>query len=293
MLSLAQSATLACLLEATAPKVGNVHRGADFEDLCFADFAVSGCLIGPPMELAAQDGVGLAVLRSVRATTSAVGSNTNLGISLLLAPLAAVPATPIASGIQQTLESLDEADASRVYEAIRLARPGGLGESEKWDVGQMEPPSSLLEAMGLAADRDLVARQYARGFSAVFEAAVNIEEQLRRGESIETAIVLAHLQLLKMYHDTLIERKCGSDVAAQASARAAGVLETREAGEESFWRSVGDLDFWLRGDGNRRNPGATADLIAAALFVLLRERRLRPPFPTAGHLVREQQNARE
>ena len=35
-----------------------------------------------------------------------------------------------------------------------------------------------------------------------------------------------------------------------------------------------DLDAWLRGRGNARNPGATADLIAACLFALLRTREL-------------------
>ena len=42
-----QLATLACLLEAMASKPGNVHRGADFEDLTFADLALSAVAIGP------------------------------------------------------------------------------------------------------------------------------------------------------------------------------------------------------------------------------------------------------
>ena len=40
-LSIGQCASLACLLEVSAPKPGNVHRGADFEDMTFADFAAS------------------------------------------------------------------------------------------------------------------------------------------------------------------------------------------------------------------------------------------------------------
>ena len=57
-LSIGQCATLACLLEATAPKVGNVHRGADFENLTFADFVVSAVAIGPAMENAKTNGGG-------------------------------------------------------------------------------------------------------------------------------------------------------------------------------------------------------------------------------------------
>src|SRR5436309_11243780 len=85
-LSISQCATMACLLEATAPKVGNVHRGADFEDLTFTDFVVSSVAIGPPMEAAAT-GVGRAVLEAVAATRECVPTNTNLGMALLIAPL--------------------------------------------------------------------------------------------------------------------------------------------------------------------------------------------------------------
>src|SRR5438105_9621055 len=88
-LSIGQCATLACLLEATAPKVGNVHRGADFGDLTFTDFAVSAALIGPAMQLAATEGIGRAVHDAVAATRQIVPTNTNLGMCLLIAPLAA------------------------------------------------------------------------------------------------------------------------------------------------------------------------------------------------------------
>src|SRR6185295_11735402 len=90
-LSVGQCATIACLLEATAPKVGNVHRGADFGDLMFTDFAVSAVAIGPATEAAATSGVGRAVRDAVAATRKLVSTNTNLGMALLLAPLASVP----------------------------------------------------------------------------------------------------------------------------------------------------------------------------------------------------------
>jgi len=36
---------------------------------------------------------------------------------------------------------------------------------------------------------------------------------------------------------------------------------------------------WLRADGNRRNPGTSADLVAATLFVALREELIPLPSP--------------
>src|SRR5213076_2452812 len=90
LLSIGQCATLACLLEATAPKVGNVHRGADFDDTTFTDFAVSAVAIAPAMEAAATIGVGRAVRDAVAATRQFTTTNTNLGMVLLFVPLAAV-----------------------------------------------------------------------------------------------------------------------------------------------------------------------------------------------------------
>jgi len=76
---------------------------------------------------------------------------------------------------------------------------------------------------------------------------------------------------MSRFPDSLIARKCGAQVAQQASDRAAAVLEAGSPRDESFWDAAGELDFWLRSDGHRRNPGTTADLLAAGLFVLLRE----------------------
>ena len=90
-LSVGQCATLACLLEVTAPKPGNVHRGADFEDISFDDFVASAVAIGPVIEKATSHNVGQTVLLAVTATRSFVATNTNLGTVLLIAPLATVP----------------------------------------------------------------------------------------------------------------------------------------------------------------------------------------------------------
>ncbi len=78
------------------------------------------------------------------------------------------------------------------------------------------------------------------------------------------------------YPDSLIARKCGPDVAAEAAARAAKVLQAGPPPAAAYQQAVADLDFWLRSDGHRRNPGTTADLIAAGLFALLRDEIIEP-----------------
>src|SRR5947207_8705079 len=89
-LSTGQLATLACLLEATAAKPGNVHPGACFADMRYLDFAASAVAIAPALEFAESRPLGHTVLAAIRATRQLVGKNTNLGTVLLLAPLAKV-----------------------------------------------------------------------------------------------------------------------------------------------------------------------------------------------------------
>jgi triphosphoribosyl-dephospho-CoA synthase len=139
-------------------------------------------------------------------------------------------------------------------------------------------PDDLLAAMRLAADRDLVARQYADNFAEVLgEVIPPLKEGLERGWSPSVAIVYAQLTLLSRFPDSLIARKCGAAEAQQASDRAAHVLECGSPEGDAFWQAASDFDFWLRSSGHRRNPGTTADLIAAGLFALLRDGIMKLP----------------
>lgn len=166
-----------------------------------------------------------------------------------------------------------------VYEAIRLAAPGGLGNVAQQDVRE-EPTQTLRQVMALAAERDLIARQYANGFAEVFNDGVPaVLAGLQRTGSIEGAIISAHLRLMADHPDTLIARKCGWAEAEEAARRARAVLD-------AGWSELSAFDAWLREDGHKRNPGATADLLTACLFVLLRENsvNLPPQFPWTEEL---------
>src|SRR5439155_13005186 len=113
--------------------------------------------------------VGRAILTAVVGTKAAVGQNTNLGIVLLLVPLMRAGDAPdFRRAVGGVLAELDVADARDAFEAICLASPGGLGDSPEQDVRE-EPTVTLLEAMKMAADRDLIARQYANGYADVFD----------------------------------------------------------------------------------------------------------------------------
>ena len=273
-------AQLACVWEATARKPGNVHRFIDFDDLSYLDFLTSAAAVAPVLGAASDHRVGHTVLEGVRRTRQAAATNSNLGIVLLLAPLAKAAAeADLRTGLQQVLADLDLEDARLVYEAIRLANPGGLGRTAKQDIKD-EPTLSLREVMTLAADRDLIARQYANGFREIMEdGGPAMLEGLARTGSMEGAIIYAHLGLMARHPDSLIARKCGQVEAEESARQAQAVLDAGWPHTPSGRKAFADLDAWLRGEGHKRNPGTTADLIAASLFVLLNERKITLPLP--------------
>ena len=260
-------------MEATARKPGNVHPEASFSDLCYQDFVESAHCAADPLARAGIDGVGRAVLEAIRATRSRVHTNTNLGIALLIAPLAVVPMDEtLSEGAERVLESLTRDDAQHVYEAIRLAHPSGMGSVQEGDI-TAPPPDDLRWAMGLAADRDWIARQYVSEFRDVLETGVTLLSEWQPQASWEVRVIHLQLEFLARWPDSLIARKCGNEVAHDASVRARAVLAAGWPDHSSGQSAIREFDAWLRADGHRRNPGTTADAVAATLFAALRDRR--------------------
>lgn len=275
-------AQLACVWEVTARKPGNVHRYRDFSDTKYLDFVISAAAIGPILGGADTRPLGETVLACVRRTQEVAQGNPNLGIVLVLAPLAKASWGGLERGsVERVLQGLTREDAEGVYEAIRLANPGGLGEVPEGDIRD-RPRIGLREAMILAESRDLVARQYANGFREVFEEGVpGILTGVGRTGCLEGGIIYAYIDLMSRYPDSLIARKRGKAEAMEAARRAQRVLELGWPATVEGKREMGEFDQWLRAEGNERNPGTTADLIAGSLLVLLRTGRLsaKPEFP--------------
>jgi triphosphoribosyl-dephospho-CoA synthase len=284
--SIGQCAQVACIWEVTARKAGNVHRFADFADLTYLDFILSAAAIAPVFEQAPYQSVGQTVLAAVRATRAVVSTNTNLGIVLLLTPLAKACSPDhdqevLRANLSTVLNQLTVEDARLVYEAIRLAQPGGLGMAPAQDVAG-QPSQTLRDVMALAAGRDRIARQYACDFADVFELGMPaLVEGWERLGSVEGAAIHCQLRWMAAFPDSLIARKRGSPEAEEATRRAREVLDAGGLASPVGRRGFAELDRWLRDVGHSRNPGTTADLVTACLFVALRDHSMEmsSPFP--------------
>ncbi len=259
---------LACVLEVSAGKPGNITPAHDFSDTTFAEMVRSALALGPALggRRARERSVGELISDGVRATARVADTNTNLGIVLLFAPLVRAAATrrpheTLRSATQRTLAQLDVDDAVAAFAAIAGARPAGLGEVPEHDV-RAPAGVSLREAMAAAAHRDSIASEYATGYAIVFEEGLPLlADALRDGFPTLDAIVSLHVGLLATHPDTLILRKAGA-AAAQAVTVAARTVRDGS-------RSLADFDASLRTADHRLNPGTTADLVAATLLATL------------------------
>lgn len=259
----------ACRAELQAIKAGNVHVHAAGHDMEVAQFEAAAEAAAPHIGNANLH-VGERIRLAVEASFAAAGCNTNLGIVLLCAPLAAAAEAPIATTNLATrlsliLTTLGQQDAAEVYRAIAHANPGGLGKVETEDVAAA-PAVTLLQAMDLAKDRDRIANAYVTNFADIFDFALPCLAAARREErSEENAIASLHMSLLAKFPDSHIARKYGP-VRAEEIRAAAAVIRPRVFPLTS--RDARDrlLAFDASLKTERVNPGTTADFVVASLF---------------------------
>ncbi|MEQ1637464.1 MAG: triphosphoribosyl-dephospho-CoA synthase [Methylococcales bacterium] len=263
----------ACELELQAFKPGNVSVHADGHGMCVEDFKISArvsarSLCNPDHSL------GEKIYYAVKATREVVGCNTNLGIILLCAPLiqAALDCYRLANFEQALATVLDHttvADAEWVFKAIKLASPGGLGESVEQDVNSI-PTLTLQEVMRLASFKDRIALQYITNFKDVFDFGVlRYNEKFDQWGRKDWAAVSVYTGLLSQHPDSHIERKYGDRYSELVTSR---MLSLDAALSDSskpelliaLFAEV-DREFKLKGI----NPGTAADLTVATLLAVL------------------------
>ncbi len=276
---------LACTLEATAPKAGNVHPSAPFGDMHFAHFAASAAVLARVLSHRPPASVGRAVREAVDALSDRVGVNTSLGTILLMAPIAIAwnaagrgGEAELRRAVSGTLQQLTPSDASCVYEAIRSVSPGGLGRSNEDDV-HGPPPDDLVAAMARAAPWDAVARQFATGMADIFDVWLPVLADAARATTDALAAVCwLQIHMLADQPDGLIHRKCGASTAMEIQRQARTVRDVWYGPGASPPGCVSDvlacpsfraLDASLRTPENRKNPGTTADMIATTLLIRL------------------------
>jgi len=270
----AQCAVLAMLFElSSSPKPGNVDRCHDFSDIGFNHFLISAVSAYPIFRKAAngEGSVGSLILEGVQAWKSwNLGSNTHFGSLVLLIPIAIAAGKPDELHIElaNVLEKTSVTDAIDFYCAFGKAKARVVEvdsfslNDRNWQDAVRESGKTLLELMRLSSKHDIVAREWATNYERSFLLAKRLDEQISRyGQN--DGVVRTFLEALAEVPDSLISAKFGWEVARKVSQRAGEALLDDTLGKAH------ELDEDLL--AHDINPGSTADLIAASLFISLLE----------------------
>ncbi len=274
----AQCAELAMLFElSSSPKPGNVDRCHDFLDIGFNHFLVSAVSVYPVFRRAAsgQGSIGTLILEGVRAWKSwNINSNTHFGSLVLMIPLATAASRQgdLRGELAKVLAGTTIQDAIDFYESFRLAgvRVADVAELSLKDpdfAKQLRQEGKTLQGlMFLSQEHDLVASEWSTNYERSFLLAGRLAE-LTRKCGLNEGIVRTYLEALAETPDSLVQAKFGIEMARKISFLAGEALrdttldKARQMDEELLAKDV--------------NPGSTADLIAASLFIsLLRGLRL-------------------
>lgn len=300
---------LAALLDIVTPKPGNVHRYRDHPDTRLIHFAASIAQLGQPLYQAAYRGaesrknteaprVGLGELikNAVRASMAPHGKNTLLGTIMLFCPLAtaagyvaptaSISATVLREALSSILHATTVSDALTLVETLQMAKPGGSvpkapGWTERQQAFDFQSPRvieaiqrnnyTLLDYLSLAASYDAVAQEYASDFDEIFEDLYpQLLRFLDRCATTECAVLATYMWALSERPDTFIQRKVGVEAAGEVTARARVLYTKMLRTPETQWFEVTKpFDEYLHSRGSALNPGTTADLLSAAIYVAL------------------------
>ncbi len=303
IVKISNSLQLAMLLEVSAhPKPGNVHRTRDYEETRFEHYLASSVASGPYFERAARRGklvasgktslgnahLGRMIRNAAIDTLNAqTGGNTSLGTLTLLIPIAFAAGMTISGNrltilrlrrnLRKAIRATTVGDSIAFYDAIKYARPGGLGRVEALDAQEERSKSeiqssgvSLFEVFKLAANRDSICSEWVTDYRTTFELGYPyFNRELKRSGNINEATVNTYLKVLSHMPDTLIARKAGKQKSNWVSKRALDVMKSGGASTRAGLREIRRLDRDLRRNGHLLNPGSTADIIAAILSIAL------------------------
>jgi triphosphoribosyl-dephospho-CoA synthase len=297
-------AILATQLEVSAyPKPGNIHRLRDFPETSYEQFLSGGISLGPTMRKLAIAGNEAAQSSrewsSIKVGTNihqAVcemlkwqnGGNTHLGIILLFAPLAAaagavcinekIEPSKLRKSLTTVIDSMTPDDSVEIYRGIGQAmNVKTLGEVDELDVTDKASQEQILndnitprQIFQKCCNRDSICSEWVMDFYITFlEGYPYLLSEINKENGLNNAVVNTFLNILAKHPDSLIQRKTSLEESIEISLKARELLEQGGACTEEGRARLFDWDDELNQSQGMFNPGTTADLTAASIFVLL------------------------
>ncbi|RAP49912.1 MAG: hypothetical protein BZ136_02500 [Methanosphaera sp. rholeuAM74] len=285
---------IATLFEVSGyPKPGNVHRTQNFDDMYYEDFLISSVCIGEHIENVVYKAqkyspyflnkinMGKDILGCVESANKLTNTNTNLGTSMLIIPIAATYATltqedslnKIANTMDLLLRNTGEDDAIALIKAIILSKAGGMeGKTTQYDANNKNTINDIIEnkvnmykLLEISSKYDKISYELTNQLPVITTIGTPTFLKTINEYSINDTTLQTYLTILSKTPDTLITRKYGEEIAQTISDKATTILEDTEVASKKRLDSLNEFDKYLR--SKKYNPGTTADFTAASIFM--------------------------
>ncbi len=276
---IARCAQLAMLLEVSAtPKPGNIDRDHNYTDTRFEHFLASAVGVYPILEKAARSdsGIGSLIREAVNESSRwQSGGNTHFGAFILLIPLiiaAGKCEDCLRTKVEEVVRGTTVEDAIEFYRAfseakVKVKYVNDLDLGDTSSIKKIkEQGLTLYNLMEISGSYDMIAQEWTLGFKKTFDCASSIQKKIKKA-GINDAVVLTFMEILSCNKDTFIQTKFDSKKADEVSLRAKAILQ--KGNIEEIRDKIHSFDEELLKEGI--NPGSTADIIIAGLFVSLFE----------------------
>jgi len=151
-----------------------------------------------------------------------------------------------------------------------------LGSQDELDITDPRSIETILQKnmtpiniFELCMERDSICSEWVTGFRIIFDEGYPYLASQLEINDVNDSILNTFLLLLSRHPDSLIARKKGPREAEKLRHKAGKILEAGGAGEKDGKRMLANLDKKLQSEKGLMNPGTTADLTAASIFILL------------------------
>ncbi|MBN2154453.1 MAG: triphosphoribosyl-dephospho-CoA synthase [Candidatus Lokiarchaeota archaeon] len=312
----------------TWPKPGNVHKTQNFLKTTYTDFLTAiynGKSVWNDLLQTLESSKDNTSTIYVKTLMKAVkqmrsvqsGGNVLLGHYLLNIPLfmgafycmkhEILDESQFWKYIHEIFNKSSSHDTIVLFNAIRLAQPGGMGTRKKYDLYNQNVESelikddiNLLKIFELSKNYDTISEQLVSNYNFARTTIISIlikyqseypdmnttfpriclnqilqQDVIEISEDLNEYIVRVFLHILSQRIDTLIARKTSVSQAEQVSKKAKKIVDQfSRVARDDWFGLVLQFDSELQRFNGKLNPGTTADLLACSLFIYLIKQQL-------------------
>ena len=256
-----------CFEELTYLKPGNQNTMTNFSSSKISKFR-EAAKISSDFLFNKELSLGESIFLSAKKCFDSLGSNYNLGIILLCAPIIKSLLKFDNVYINEILKSINENEGDLIFQAIKYSKPGGIKNySGKGDIQDEIQKRSLNfnDIMKIGSLRDRISRCYIDNYNEVVKYGLPSFKKNKRYHNREKACIFLFLDYLGYDLDSHLQRKQGYFKAEMIRKKSITLKKRLNYKKGSYFFQLRDFDRYLK--KLNFNPGTSADLTVTTLLM--------------------------